>query len=71
MFKFHGCLVILSKQYGIKKDRLVVTVNGGSLYIKKIIYNKKNIIEKIKPGDIFIPNTIETIFQVEEIFCKK
>ena len=35
------------------KDRLVVTVNGGSLYIKKIIYNKKNIIEKIKPGDIF------------------
>ncbi len=35
------------------EDRLVVSANGGSLYIKKIIFKGKNIIENIKPGDIF------------------
>tara|TARA_B100000768_G_C11258251_1_gene367484 strand:- start:53 stop:1060 length:1008 start_codon:yes stop_codon:yes gene_type:complete len=33
--------------------KLVVAVNGGSLYISKVISGKKNIIEKIQPGDIF------------------
>jgi len=32
---------------------IVVSVNGGSLYIKKILFNKKNIINSIKPGDKF------------------
>lgn len=32
---------------------IVVSVNGGSLYIKKILINKKNIINSIKPGDKF------------------
>ena len=35
------------------QDYLVVCVNGGTIYIKKIIMNKKNIINKIKPGDRF------------------
>ena len=35
------------------EDYLVVSVNGGSLYIKKIMVNNKNIIEKISAGDKF------------------
>jgi methionyl-tRNA formyltransferase len=35
------------------KDYIVVSVNGGSLYIKTILINKKNIINSIKPGDKF------------------
>jgi methionyl-tRNA formyltransferase len=35
------------------EDYIVVSVNGGSLYIKKILMNKKNIINSIKPGDKF------------------
>ena len=35
------------------QDYLVVCVNGGTIYIKKIIMNKKNMINKIKPGDRF------------------
>ncbi len=34
-------------------DTIVVSVEGGSLYIRKILLRKKNIIDKIKPGDIF------------------
>ena len=34
-------------------DMVVVSVNGGSLYIKKIVSKNKNIIDKIIPGDIF------------------
>ena len=34
-------------------DTIVVSVEGGSLYIRKILLSKKNIIDKIKPGDIF------------------
>jgi methionyl-tRNA formyltransferase len=33
-------------------DTVVVSAEGGSLYIKKILLKKKNIISKIKPGDI-------------------
>ena len=35
------------------QDYIVVSVNGGSLYIKKILINKKNIIDSIKSGDKF------------------
>ena len=35
------------------QDYAVVCVNGGSLYIKKILINKKNIISSIKAGDKF------------------
>ena len=35
------------------KDCIVISVNGGSLYIKKILINKKNIIDSIKSGDKF------------------
>jgi len=35
------------------ENYIVVSVNGGSLYIKKILINKKNIINSIKPGDKF------------------
>lgn len=38
----------------------VVSVEGGSLYIKKILHKKKNIIDKIKPGDILY-TTVEKI----------
>lgn len=34
-------------------DYIVVSVNNGSLYIKKILKNKKNIINSIKAGDKF------------------
>ena len=46
---------ILSKMNGNWKflDMVVVSVNGGSLYIKKIVSKNKNIIDKIIPGDIF------------------
>ena len=37
-------------------DRLVISVNGGSLYVKKIMLKNKNIIDSIKPGDIFYTN---------------
>jgi methionyl-tRNA formyltransferase len=39
------------------EDYIVVSVNGGSLYIKKILMNKKNIINSIKPGDKFYTKT--------------
>ena len=35
------------------EDYIVVSVSGGSLYIKKILKKKKNIINSIKPGDKF------------------
>lgn len=35
------------------EDYLVVSVNGGSLYMKKIMVNNKNIIQKISAGDKF------------------
>jgi methionyl-tRNA formyltransferase len=35
------------------QDYIVISVNGGSLYIKKILINKKNIINSLKPGDKF------------------
>lgn len=35
------------------QNYIVVSVNGGSLYIKKILKNKKNIIDSIKSGDKF------------------
>jgi len=35
------------------EDCIVISVNGGSLYIKKITSNKKNIINLIKAGDKF------------------
>ncbi|MBD1145343.1 hypothetical protein IDH13_00380 [Pelagibacterales bacterium SAG-MED34] len=35
------------------KDYIIISVNGGSIYIKKILINKKNIIDYIKPGDKF------------------
>ena len=35
------------------EDYLVVSVTGGSLYIKKIMVDNKNIIEKISAGDKF------------------
>lgn len=34
-------------------NKIVVSVNGGSLYIGKVLLNKLNIFDKIKPGDIF------------------
>jgi methionyl-tRNA formyltransferase len=34
-------------------DMIVVSVNGGSIYIKRIMAKNKNIIGKIIPGDIF------------------
>ena len=34
-------------------DMITISVNGGSLYIKKVLIGKKNIINKIIPGDIF------------------
>ena len=35
------------------QDYIIISVNGGSLYIKKILINKKNVINSIKPGDKF------------------
>lgn len=35
------------------QNYIVVSVNGGSLYIKKILKNNKNIIDSIKSGDKF------------------
>ena len=35
------------------QDYVVVSVNGGSIYIKNILLNEKNIIDKIKAGDRF------------------
>ena len=37
-------------------DKIVVSVNGGTLYIGKVLLNKKDIFYKIKPGDIFYTN---------------
>ncbi len=34
-------------------NMIVISVNGGSLYVKKVIMGNKNIINKIVPGDIF------------------
>lgn len=42
-----GCVLRKFENY------LVVSVNGGTLYIKKIFVNKKNIINSIKAGDKF------------------
>ena len=35
------------------EEYIVVSVNGGSLYIKEVFYRNKNIINKIKSGDKF------------------
>ena len=35
------------------KDKIVISVNGGSLYVGKILLNGKDIFHKVKPGDIF------------------
>lgn len=35
------------------EEYIVVSVNGGSLYIKEVFYKNKNIINKIKSGDKF------------------
>ena len=34
-------------------NKLVISVNGGSLYIGKILLGKKNITNDLKPGEIF------------------
>ena len=34
-------------------DMIVVSVKGGSLYVKKVIYKDQDIKNKIRPGDIF------------------
>ena len=34
-------------------DMIVVSVKGGSLYVKKVIYKNQDIKNKIRPGDIF------------------
>ncbi len=35
------------------QDYVVICVNGGSIYVKKILVNNKNIIDKISSGDRF------------------
>ncbi len=35
------------------EEYLVVSTNGGSIYIKEVLYKNKNIVDKIKSGDKF------------------
>lgn len=54
------------------KNNLVVSVKNGSIYIKKIISNKKNIIGKIKTGDKFhTPNKYLDLSFSRVLYSKK
>lgn len=51
--------------------KLVVSVNGGSLYIGKILSNKKNIFNKLKPGELFYtPESKLNLIKRKNLFIK-
>ena len=52
-------------------NKIVISVNRGSLYVDKVLLGKKNIKNKIKPGDIFYIQKINHSIKRKNIFIHK